>query len=214
LHDTNRLPRRYFRRYDESDDGTFYTQPRLTSHIDAAATASLQGFLRHRLPTHSRILDLMSSYLSHMPHDVPQERIVGLGMNAEEMRQNDQLDDYVLHDLNRNPRLPFEDASFDAAVCTVSVQYLTHPIEVFADVGRVLCPGAPFIVSFSNRCFPSKAVQIWLTLNENQRVELVQMYFLGSHRFTNIQPHNLSPSSCRLWGDPLYAVMAHRLADM
>lgn len=214
MHDTNRLPRRYFLRYDESDDSVFYEQPRLTTHIDAAATESLQQFLRQHLPTNGRVLDLMSSYRSHMPHDVVQESVVGLGMNAEEMRQNDQLNEFVLHDLNRDSRLPFETARFDAALCTVSIQYLIHPIDVFAEVGRVLRPGAPFIVSFSNRCFPSKAVQIWLTLNETQRVELVQMYFLGSHRFTDIQPHNLSPSSCRLWGDPLFAVVARRLPDM
>ncbi len=204
----NPFPASYFQRYDESDDTLFYTHPRLTVHIDQAAIAALQRYLLHELPFHATLLDLMSSYRSHLPRALPVEHLVGLGLNAEEMRQNPQLDEFFLHDLNSEPRLPFDEASFDAVLCTVSVQYMTQPVRVFAEVGRVLRPGGPFIVSFSNRCFPSKAVHVWLSTSEDQHGELVQVYFDYTNCFCDIELHNISP--CRLWGDRLYVVQGRR----
>jgi SAM-dependent methyltransferase len=189
------LPRSYFQRYDESDDRLFYTQPRLTVHLDNRAIAALQTFLLHTMPFHATVLDLMSSYRSHLPASLPVEHVVGLGLNAEEMRQNPQLDEFVLHDLNRNPKIPFADASFDAVLCTVSVQYLTQPVAVFAEVGRVLRPGGSLIVSFSNRCFPSKAVYIWLHTSDTQHLDLVQTYLTAAGGFRHITAHHLKARS-------------------
>ncbi|MCX7790801.1 MAG: class I SAM-dependent methyltransferase [Chloroflexaceae bacterium] len=201
----NQLPRSYFARYDESDDRLFYTYPRLTAHIDEAACAAVTQLFREELPPGGRILDLMSSYVSHLPPEVRYAHVVGLGLNAEELRLNQQLDEYLVHDLNQNPNLPFADASFDGAACTVSVQYLVHPVTVFAEVGRVLRPGAPFIVTFSNRCFPSKAVRIWISTGDRQHSQLVQRYFQLAERFTDIRFLDRSP---RRWlSDPLYAVI-------
>lgn len=209
---TDPFPARYFTRYDESDDTLFYTQPRLVVHIDDGAIAALQGYLQRTLPPDAEILDLMSSYRSHLPAGLPVRRVVGLGMNAEELRRNPQLSDFIVHDLNTNPELPYPTASFDAALCTVSVQYLVQPIAVFAEVGRVLKPGAPFVVSFSNRCFPSKAVQIWLHTGDNEHRELVKSYFDHTQRFERIEAYNLSPR--RWWGDPLHVVTGYRTADV
>lgn len=201
----NSLPPSYFARYDESDDRSFYVYPRLTAHIDEPACAAVTQLLREQFPAGGRILDLMSSYISHLPPEVRYGGVVGLGMNEDELRLNQQLDERLVHDLNVEPRLPFADASFDGAACTVSVQYLTRPVEVFAEVGRVLRPGAPFVVSFSNRCFPSKAVQIWVSTDDSQHKALVRRYFALAGRFDDVTCLDRSPHH---WlSDPLYAVV-------
>ena len=202
------LPPSYFRRYDESDDSAFYLYPRLTAHIDTLACDAVSGLFRELLPTDGHILDLMSSFVSHLPPELHPRQVVGLGMNEEELRNNPQLDEYLIHDLNSDPILPFADASFDGAVCTVSVQYLTHPVEVFVEVGRILRPGAPFIVTFSNRCFPSKAVQIWVTTDDRQHVALVRSYFELAGCFEMITPYDRSPH--RWLSDPLFAVVGRK----
>jgi SAM-dependent methyltransferase len=204
----NQFPRNYFVRYDESDDSNFYLYPRLTVHIDDAAIRAVSQLFVEELAPNSRVLDLMSSYRSHIPPELPLSELVGLGLNDDEMRLNPQLTDYSVHDLNVHPHLPYEDASFDGCVCTVSVQYMTRPVEVFAEVGRVLKPGAPFIVTFSNRCFPSKAVRIWVTSSDAQHMALVQAYFQHAGCFTNIKALDRSPN--RWISDPLYAVVGRR----
>jgi SAM-dependent methyltransferase len=206
----NSFPPGYFRRYDESDDRNFYIYPRLTAHIDDAACRAVGQIFREELPPDGQILDLMSSYHSHMPADLPLARLVGIGLNEEEMRLNERLDEHLYHDLNATPQLGFPAASFDGAVCTVSVQYLTRPVEVFAEVGRVLRPGAPFIVTFSNRCFPSKAVQIWVSTGDTQHMALVKQYFAKSDRFSDIRGIDRSP--CHWLSDPLFAVVGRKSA--
>jgi SAM-dependent methyltransferase len=146
----------------------------------------------------------MSSWRSHLPVAHGSREVIGLGMNAEEMGDNPQLAKSVVHDLNRDPRLPFGDAEFDGAMCAVSVQYLTHPVLVFREVRRVLRPGAPFVVSFSNRCFPTKAVAVWLATSDAQHVMLVRSYFDAAGGWTDIRAEDRSPAD----GDPLYAVSA------
>jgi len=202
------LPPDYFKRYDEGDDRHFYLYPRLTAHIDEPAQRAVAQLFREELPPNGRLLDLMSSYVSHLPADLPLAEVVGLGMNEQELRNNPQLTSHLIHDLNERPELPFADAAFDAAVCTVSVQYLTRPVEVFAEVGRVLKPGAPFVVVFSNRCFPSKAVRVWVSTGDAQHMALVKSYFELSGRFTDIRSLDRSPH--RWLSDPLFAVVGRR----
>lgn len=204
-------------RVDESIDSRFYQEPRLVVHVDDHFIATLGQFLADKLPPGGRLLDLMSSYKSHLPADYNPGFVVGHGMNEIELQANDQLNQYFLQDLNRNPALPFEDSSFDAAICTVSVQYMRRPVEVFREVGRVLKPGGNFIVSFSNRMFPTKAVAIWRSLSELERVELVKQYFEESaafgmpHVFADIDTRHHSGSifaSFYAAKDPVYIVWA------
>lgn len=199
------FPADAFGRQDTQEDGLFYTQPRKLVHIDERAIASATKVYRQYLPETGAILDLMSSWRSHLPPERPYARVAGLGMNAEEMADNPQLSDYLVHDLNRDPQLPYDDATFDGAVCTVSVQYLTSPVAVFAEIGRVLRPGAPAIITFSNRMFPTKAVAIWCSLSDADHCSLVATYFAQSGAFA---PATALDASQRR-GDPLYAVIAH-----
>jgi SAM-dependent methyltransferase len=202
----NRLQPEFFRRLDDSDDELFYLMPRLVVHIDDAAIRIVEEIYLSRLPRGGAILDLMSSWRSHLPPELMPARVVGLGLNRSEMEDNPALTEIVTHNLNRPPQLPFEDASFDGAVLTVSVQYLIHPLEVFAEVGRVLKSGAPFIVTFSNRMFPTKAVAIWANASEQQRVDLVGYYFTHSAAFERIELVDRSSGET----DPLGAVLGYR----
>jgi len=170
------LPAGAFARQDEGDDLAFYAPPRLVTHIDEAAVAALTARYRELLPPGARILDLMSSWVSHLPTDLSYAEVVGHGMNAAELAANPQLDRWFVQDFNSDPALPFDDATFDAALCCVGVQYLQRPVELFAAVRRVLRPDAPFIISFSNRCFPTKAVAIWRALDAAGHAALVELY--------------------------------------
>lgn len=202
----NRLQPEFFRRLDDSDDELFYLTPRLVVHIDDAAIRTVGEIYLSRLPRGGAILDLMSSWRSHLPPELMPSRVVGLGLNRSEMEDNPALTEIVTHNLNRAPQLPFEDASFDGVVLTVSVQYLIHPLEVSAEVGRVLKSGAPFIVTFSNRMFPTKAVAIWANASEQQRVDLVGYYFTHSAAFEKIELIDRSSGET----DPLWAVLGYR----
>jgi len=192
-----------FARSDESPDELFYLQPRFVEHIDAGAIADVERLHFERLPAGGEILDLMSSWVSHLPADVTYGRVVGLGMNAAELAGNPRLDAYVVHDLNAQPVLPFPDDSFDAATICVSIQYLTQPIRVLGELARVVRPGGPAIVTFSNRCFPTKAVTIWQGLDDHGHLLLVAKYF-ESAGWQGIERIASPPRK----SDPLYAVIA------
>lgn len=197
------LPPGAFARADESDDAAFYAPARLVTHIDDAAIAALGAFYAQVLPAGGVLLDLMSSWVSHLPDDFAVAELVGHGMNAAELAANPRLTERFVQDLNREPALPLADARFDGAMCCVSAQYLQRPVEVFAEVRRVLRPGAPFVVSFSNRCFTTKAVAIWRALDLNGHASLVHLY-LERAGFAPIAVHGLANG---LDGDPLVAVV-------
>jgi len=191
-----------FERIDEGDDAEFYAPPRLVTHIDDDAIAALTAHYRDVLPPGGAVLDLMSSWVSHLPADVAFAEVIGHGMNAAELAANPRLTRRFVQDLNRDPALPLADGNLDAALCCVSVQYLTRPVEVFAAVRRALRPGAPFIVSYSNRCFPTKAVAIWRMGELRGHAGLIHQYFQRAG-FAEIAVEVLANGFS---GDPLVAV--------
>ena len=202
-------PNRSFDRMDESDDSLFYTEPRLLTHIDDEAIAVIGDIFQEILPPKVRILDLMSSWRSHLPIGLPKQNMIGLGLNATEMEDNPQLDSYVIQNLNIDPKLPFGNESFDATLLTVSVQYLTQPIEVFTEIARVMTDGAPLIITFSNRMFPTKAVRIWQACDDLQRMSLVKTYMQQTRRFKDIY----STDRSRWMGyytDPIFLVVGRK----
>lgn len=204
-----RFPREWFRRMEESADEEFYRIPRRVVHLDDDAIAALRGFYDDHLQEGWQILDLMSSWRSHLPK-LKRLDVTGLGMNSEEMYENPQLDRHIVHDLNAEPILPFETNSFDAALCAVSVQYLVWPVEVFREVARVLRPGAPFYISISNRTFPTKAVAVWTGSNDQQHIQLVAGLLQASEGFTDIQAEDHSPDP--YVSDPLFIIWGHSAA--
>ncbi|HEY0777178.1 MAG TPA: methyltransferase domain-containing protein [Gemmatirosa sp.] len=202
------LPAAAFRRYDEGPDAAFYTAPRFVTHIDDGAIAAVTALYRDLLPVGGDVLDLMSSWVSHLPNDVAYDRVAGVGMNADELAANPRLTEWRVQDLNANPALPYADGAFDGAGCCVSVQYLVRPIEVFREVARVLRPGAPFVVTFSNRCFPTKAVAAWQTLDDGGHAQLVAAYGRAAGGFAPAEVRAHVPRR----GDPLYGVILRRAA--
>lgn len=196
------LPPGAFARQDDGDDLDFYAPARLVHHIDDAAVAALGTFYGAMLRPDGVILDLMSSWVSHLPEDLRIAELIGHGMNAQELAANPRLDRWFIQDLNRETILPVADHSCDAVLCCVGVQYLQQPIEVFADIRRILRPGAPFITSFSNRCFPTKAVAIWRSLDTGGHAALVRLY-MERAGFGGIKIDVLADG---VWGDPLIAV--------
>jgi SAM-dependent methyltransferase len=199
----------HFARLDESADPLFYSEPRKVVHIDEPAIATVAQFFRDTLPPHGVVLDLMSSWRSHWPGDLPKQRLAGLGLNAEEMADNPDLDDYVVHDLNADPHLPFEPDTFDAVVVTVSIQYMTRPVDVFREVNRILKPGGLFAVIYSNRMFPTKAVAIWRMLNDREHADLIAAYFRHAGNFVDLQAQSHTPPAVA-YTDPIYIVMARK----
>jgi SAM-dependent methyltransferase len=209
-----------FSRIDDGDDAVFYATDRFVSHLDSAALATVtkivDGLVSGAGPA---ILDLMASWDSHLPESLKDATVVGLGLNRNELERNTALSEHVIHDLNADPVLPFDDGRFDAVLCTVSVDYLTRPVEVFHEVARVLRPGGLFLIVFSNRFFPPKVVKVWREASDRARMDLVKEYFRRCGAF--LEPRDFAstgkprPSDDRyastgLPSDPIYAVFADR----
>jgi len=203
--DALRLPEGAFTKLDTEDDEFFYEPPRLVCHIDDGAIAALTGLYRTVLPPNSALLDLMSSWVSHLPPEIGYKEVIGHGMNAVELAANPRLSRWFIQNLNRETRLPLGDAGLDAAMICVSIQYLQQPVAVLRELARVLGPGAPLVISFSNRCFWTKAVAIWRALDDEGHARLVGHY-LRHAGFERIETHRLAE-----WvedvSDPMIAVV-------
>lgn len=198
----NGLPEQFFVRQDESADEEFYLLPRFKTHIDDETICQLTDYYREALTGNARVLDLMSSWISHLPADQKYAGVSGLGMNREELAANTRLTDYQVQNLNTNPSLPYANNSFDAALIAVSVQYLIRPIEVFRDIARCLSPGGKCIVSMSHRLFPTKAIYAFHALPSEDRCRLVASY-LNQAGFNAINMIDRSPKNA----DPLWIVV-------
>ncbi len=198
---------RAFDKADPAPDALFYAEPRLVTHIDDGAIAAVTALYRTLLPEGGVILDLMSSWVSHLPAEMSFERVIGHGMNADELAANPRLDDYFVQDLNQDPSLRLADHCLDAVCLCVSVQYLQKPVAVFRELARVLRPGAPLIITFSHRCFPTKAVAIWQALDAPDQQRLVSVC-LSRAGLTRIDTGDVRPDPAdTLWRDPIYAVI-------
>ncbi|MBD2021544.1 class I SAM-dependent methyltransferase [Leptolyngbya sp. FACHB-36] len=202
---------------DATSDALFYEYPRFVTHVDEGFIQQLTDLYRERLKPNTRVFDMMSSWVSHLPEELEFAHVEGHGMNAEELARNSRLDHYFLQNLNENPKLPLEDQSFDAVLNTVSVQYLQYPEAIFTEIHRILKPGGIAIISFSNRMFYQKAIQAWREGSETSRVQLVKQYFQAVPGFTPpeaIVRASQAPNMLQ-WlgvsgGDPFYAVIGYR----
>jgi hypothetical protein len=211
MEDALGLPHGAFTKLDAEDDAIFYEPPRLVCHIDDGAIAALTGFYRTILPPGGVLLDLMSSWVSHLPPEIDYGQVIGHGMNATELAANPRLDRWFVQNLNRDTGLSLGEASLDAAMICVSIQYLEQPVAVLREVARVLRPGAPLVISFSNRCFWTKAVAIWRQLDDDGHARLVEHYLCHAG-FVEIETHRLVE-----WiedvSDPMIAVVGRAQAS-
>jgi hypothetical protein len=208
-----------FARHDTEPDTRFYEIPRLVPHLDATAIGRVRELYRRLLSPRIKVLDLMSSWTSHLPEDIDGLEVTGLGMNREELERNPRLTERVIHDLNADPVLPLRAAQFDAAICTVSIEYLIHPFEIFREVARVLKPAAPFVVTFSDRWFPPKAIALWSELHPFERMGLAIDYFRNSGEYANLATESIRglarPAEDKYanrlaLSDPVFAVWGYR----
>ena len=206
-------------RLDEREDGLFYSEPRLVQHLDSSAIARVGGIYRRFLQPGMRVLDFMSSWVSHLPDDLDGVDVTGLGMNVAELEQNPRLSRHLVHDANLDPQLPFGDHAFDAVICTASAEYLVHPVEVFGELARITKPGGHVVMTFSDRWFPTKAIGLWSELHPFERVGLVLDYFRESGRYHNHATHSSRGyprpgddkyADQRVTADPVFAVWAER----
>ncbi|MCU0613963.1 MAG: methyltransferase domain-containing protein [Desulfobacterales bacterium] len=211
-----------FTRTDEQKDTVFYENPRFVQHIDDSAMDNVSAIYAEFLTPGMKVLDLMSSWQSHIPENIDLSGVVGLGLNDQELAKNPRLTDSIVHDLNENTLMPFGNGEFDAVICTVSIEYLTKPFEVFRELGRILKPGGILIVTFSNRWFPPKAIRIWSQIHEFERVGMVTEYFLESSLFTELstfsirglpRPDHDKYAKQFAFSDPIYAVTGVRVKE-
>jgi SAM-dependent methyltransferase len=210
-----------FSRLDESDDSIFYATDRFVQHLDSLALSTAEKIIQELVIEETpAILDLMAGWDSHIPPPIQAEKVVGLGLNRNELSRNEALTDWVYHDLNKEPSLPFPDNTFDAVLNVVSVDYITRPLEVFREVGRILKPGGLYLVIFSNRMFEQKAVNIWRQLGEQERVVLVEEFFNRAGIFTSpevfvskgkVRPKDDKYAHLGIPSDPIYAVYAEKV---
>lgn len=212
------LPSKQRSKLGETDDTEFYSFPRFVTHVDEGFIDQLTNLYREKLQSNTRILDLMSSWVSHLPDEMEFAHVEGHGMNEEELAKNGSLDHYFVQNLNIDLKLPLADADFDAALIAVSVQYLQYPEAIFSEIHRILKPGGIVIVSFSNRMFYQKAIAAWRDGTEMSRVELVKQYFKSVAGFSQPEVIARQPSTPPLLqmlgfgsGDPFYAVLANKL---
>jgi SAM-dependent methyltransferase len=202
---------------DGTDDKLFYSFPRFVTHVDDGFIQQLTDLYRQRLHPDTRIFDMMSSWVSHLPEEINFSYVEGHGLNTEELGRNRRLDRYFVQNLNDNLQLPLKDQDFDAVINCVSVQYLQYPEAIFSEIYRILKPGGLAIISFSNRMFYQKAIQAWRDGSEASRVELVKSYFASVPGFSTPEVITRASSVPNFlqWlgasgGDPFYAVIAHK----
>jgi SAM-dependent methyltransferase len=203
--DHHDIPAHFFVRADESPDEHFYAEPRLVTHIDQATIDALTEYYRAFIPADARVLDLMSSWVSHLPEEVAYPNIVGLGMNATELQTNRRLDAYCVQNLNDNPTLPYDPGTFDRAMIAVSIQYLTRPVEVLASACEALSENGAICIAMSHRLFPTKAIAAFQQLPPRERIQLVG-YYLDRAGFTDVNFEDRSPENA----DPLWIVTGRK----
>lgn len=180
-----------YKRTDEKDDSLFYKTPRMVQHLDDTAIDQVKSLYSSLLSPGTRVLDLMSSWTSHLPDSHDSCQVTGLGLNHEELKANRLLDKTLVHDLNRDPVLPFENNSFDAVICTASIEYLTRPLDVLSEIARVTSPGGVFITTFSDRWFPGKEIEPWADLHPFERLGMILDYYLRVKKFEDMHTESI-----------------------
>ncbi|KAH7383561.1 hypothetical protein BKA64DRAFT_582266 [Cadophora sp. MPI-SDFR-AT-0126] len=202
------------RRQDEISDTEWYQLPRFVQHIDDGAIASLKSYYDAIVKPNHSVLDLCSSWTSHLSTNLKPPSMIGYGMNKLELERNPHLTKYFVKDLNKNPSLEeVPNESIDTVICNVSVDYLTQPVSIFKEINRVLQVGGTAHMAFSNRCFPTKVIGKWMRMDDEGRRRWVGGYFWASGGWEDIEEVILEEGKPGFWGsseDPLFVVRAKK----
>lgn len=214
------LTKEDFKRLDEMDDAIYYAIERPGPHLDSLALNTVERVIKELIVEDEPvILDLMAGIDSHIPDSIKVREVVGLGLNDSELKKNGRLSSYRVHDLNREPRLPFAEDTFDVVINTVSVDYMTQPFVIFEEVSRILKPGGLFLVIFSDRYFPEKAVKVWKQGSEEERILFVEEFFRRTPGFEKLRlfiskgwprPKGDRYSDLGIPSDPVYVLYSEK----
>ena len=158
---------------DICDDEIFYQQPRFVHHLSDSFRTRLTSLYSEYLLNHHIILDLMSSWVSHLPSNISYKKVIGHGMNEAELSSNERLDRFFVQNLNKKQNMPIEDSSIDVGLIVAGWQYLQYPEKVSLELSRVIKSDSLLIISFTNRAFWTKAPNIWTYSSEEKRIEYV-----------------------------------------
>tara|TARA_B100001769_G_scaffold25409_1_gene16774 strand:- start:11 stop:661 length:651 start_codon:yes stop_codon:yes gene_type:complete len=198
---------------DISDDGIFYQQPRFVHHLSDSFRNRLTSLYSEYLLNHHIILDLMSSWVSHLPSNISYKKVIGHGMNEAELSSNERLDRFFVQNLNKKQNMPIEDSSVDVGLIVAGWQYLQYPEKVSLELSRVIKSDSLLIISFTNRAFWTKAPNIWTYSSEEKRIEYVTSV-LTSNGWRIEKILNEKTQDKKLFGfyssesDPFFSVIA------
>lgn len=180
-----------FLRKIEDDDAVFYDAVDSKPPVDQVAIEQLKLFFAHQLKDNTKILDLMAAPDSYLPEQFTLLDVTGLGVKESDMQQNPVLNHRVVHDLNRSPKLPFEDHEFDTIICSFAIEYMTKPQKVFLELSRILKPGGKVIISFSEHFYQKKVIALWEDVHPFERMGVVLEYFRQSGQFENLRSESI-----------------------
>ncbi len=198
---------------DSSDDQSFYNHPRYVYHISESFRNRLTDIYSEYLYDHHVILDLMSSWVSHLPNNISYKKVIGHGMNDSELSSNKRLNSFWVQDLNKSQNLPIEDSSIDVGLIVAGWQYLQYPEKVSLELSRIIKANSLLIISFTNRAFWTKSPKIWSDSSEEKRVNYVKsVLFSTGWRVEKI--YNEKTYDKKFFGfytsesDPFYSIIA------
>ena len=202
------------KKLDETDDAIFYSEPRFVYHLDSNFRKCLKNVYKKEIFKDSVVLDLMSSWDSYLPKETKYKKIIGHGLNKQELTRNKALEEYWVQNFNLDQKIPLEDQSIDACLMVAAWQYLQYPELLAREISRILSSEGKFLISFSNRAFWHKSPNIWVNSNEEERIIYVRKVLVSNgfkepriiKKFTN-QNYSLLPF---FKVDPFYCVIASK----
>ena len=202
------------KKLDESNDEEFYSDPKFVYHLDANFRQYLSNVYKNEIAEYSTVLDLMSSWDSYLPKEKKYKKVIGHGLNKQELEKNKIFDSYWIQNFNLNQEIPLDGGSIDYCLMVAAWQYLQYPENLTKEIVRILSNQGKIIIAFSNRAFWHKAPNIWTTSTEEERVNYVRRVLISNGfkepkiiKKFNGQKFNLLPF---LNNDPFYCLIASK----
>ena len=168
------------KKLDETNDEEFYSDPKFVYHLDANFRQYLSDLYDSEIINNSIVLDLMSSWDSYLPKGKNYKKVIGHGLNKQELKKNKIFDSYWIQNFNLNQEIPLDQESVDYCLMVAAWQYLQYPENITKEISRILSCQGKFIIAFSNRAFWHKAPNIWTSSTEEERVQYVRKVLISN----------------------------------